>query len=91
VANTRSAKKRLRQTKTRTASNTARRSAVKTQIRKFLDAVRDKDVDRAKDELRKTTKILDQNAAKGAFHNNTVSRKKSRLAARLNDLVSTAG
>ena len=87
---TRSAKKRMRQDVVRRGRNRARRTAVKTQVRKFLDAVRDKDADRAKEEFRRTTKLLDQTAAKGTFHKNTVSRKKSRLAVRLNSLTATA-
>jgi len=88
VANSNSAKKRIRQSEQRRAINRTRRSAVKTQIRKFLEAVHDKDVSRAQDEYRAVTKVLDQNAAKGTFHKNSVARKKSRLAARLNALAS---
>ncbi len=83
----RSAKKRNKQNIVRAARGQARRSSMKTQIRKFLDAVHDQDVDRAKEELRRTTKLLDQNAARGIFHRNTVLRNKSRLAARLNALT----
>ena len=89
MATTRSAKKRIKQNAVRAARGQARRSAVKTQIRKFLDAVHDHDIDRAKEELRRTTRMLDQNAARGVFHRNTVSRNKSRLAARLNTLTAT--
>ncbi len=88
MANSNSAKKRIRQSEQRRAINRTRRSAVKTQIRKFLEAVHDKDVSRAQDEYRAVTKVLDQNAAKGTFHKNSVARKKSRLAARLNALAS---
>ena len=69
--------------------NKSRRSVVKTRIRKFLEAVHDKDLTRATDEYRAVTKILDQTAAKGTYHANTVSRKKSRLAARLNTLAAS--
>ena len=86
MANTRSAKKRMKQDAVRRDRNRARRSSVKTQVRKFLDAVHDKDVDRAKEELRRATRLLDQTTAKGTYHKNTASRKKSRLAARLNSL-----
>ncbi len=90
MPNTKSAKKRMRQNEKRRVINRSRRSVVKTQVTKFLDALHDKDVDRAKEEFRLVTKTLDQTGAKGVFHKNTVARKKSRLAARLNSLV-TAG
>lgn len=89
VPNTASSKKRMRQNASRREINRARRSAVKTQIGKFLDAVHDKDVERAKEEFRRVTKALDLNAAKGTYHKNTAARRKSRLAERLNALTTT--
>ena len=82
-----SAKKRIKQNEAQRMRNVARRGALKTQIRKFLDAVHEKDVERSTKELRSTTKLLDQLAAKGTYHRNTIARKKSRLAARLNGLT----
>lgn len=87
MANLLSAKKRIRSTAKREERNKARKSAVKTEIRKFNDAVHDGQLDAAKEQFRKLTKKLDQTAAKGALHKNTVSRKKSRLAKRLNAAV----
>lgn len=87
MANSRSSKKRIRQNVACRDRNKTRRGALKTQIRKFLDAVHEKDIDRAKEEYRQTTKLLDQTTAKGTFHKNTTSRKKSRLAAQLNSLA----
>ncbi len=87
MPNTRSAKKRVRQNAARRDRNQSRRSAVKTQIRKFQDAVHEKDIDRSKEEYRRAAKILDQTAAAGTYHKNTAARKKSRLAARLNSLL----
>ncbi len=84
---TKSAKKRIKQNEAHRIRNVARRGALKTQIRKFLDAVHEKDVERSTQELRSTTKLLDQLAAKGTYHRNTIARKKSRLAARLNGLT----
>ena len=84
-----SAKKRLRQNETHRERNRSRRSAVKTRVRSFLEAVHDKDVSKAEEQFRLLTKSLDQAAAKGTFHKNTVSRRKSRLAARLNALSSS--
>ena len=87
MAHSLSAKKRIRQNVAGRERNRARKAAVKTQTRKFTDAVRAQDVDRAQTELRVVVKKLDQTAARGTLHKNAVSRKKSRLARRLNKLI----
>ena len=84
MANSFSAKKRIRQTETRRAQNVSRKSAIKTQIRKFEDAIRANDVATAEAEYRKVSKILDQASCTSTLHKNTAARKKSRLAAKLN-------
>ena len=50
MPNTRSAKKRARQNEVQRMRNRSQKSRVKSQIRKFLDAVQDKDVEQAKEE-----------------------------------------
>lgn len=84
MANSFSAKKRIRQTETRRAQNVARKSAIKTQIRKFEDALRANDVATAETEYRKVAKILDQASCTSTMHKNTAARKKSRLVRKLN-------
>ncbi len=84
MANSISSKKRIRQNTTRRAQNVARKSEIKTQIRKFEDALRADDVATAEAEYRKVTKILDQASCTSTMHKNTAARKKSRLAAKLN-------
>jgi len=86
MATSPSAKKRIRQNERDRVRNRARKSAVKTQVRKFLDAVHGGDVTQATELYRCVTKNLDQIAAKGVLHRNTVARRKSRLAKRLNQL-----
>ena len=88
MAHSLSAKKRIRQNETRRARNRIRKSQVKTQIRRFLDALAENDVDKAETEFRATCKKLDQVAGAGTFHKNTASRKKSRLQRKLNALRS---
>ncbi len=90
MPNTTSAKKRMRQDGERRDRSRARRSVVKTHIRKFLEAIRANDAGTARSEFSTTTKLLDQSAAKGTYHKNTVARKKSRLAARLNAMSQAA-
>ena len=87
MANSRSAKKRIRQNIVRRDRNTARRSALKTQVKKFLDATHLKDADRCKTEFREVARMLDQTAAKGILHKSTAARRKSRLAVRLNAVL----
>ena len=89
MANLLSAKKRIKQNETRRARNRARKSVVKSSIRKFEDALKEGDTQLAQDLLRQVTKTLDQTGAKSTMHRNTVSRQKSRLARRLNDAMAT--
>jgi len=87
VPNLQSAAKRARQNVRDRVRNRARKSAVKTETRKFLDAVGRGDLESAKKEFVEVTKKLDQVAAKGSLHKNTVARRKSRLAKRLNAMA----
>jgi len=89
VPNTRSAKKRMRQSAERRTRNRGRKSVLKNQIRKFLDALHDKDKARAESEYRAASRTLDRTAAKGTLHKNAAARRKSRLAARLKALTAT--
>ena len=77
---TKSAKKRLRQSLERRASNRATKSAVKTQIRKVREAVAAGDVDKAQTELRLAAKKLDRAGVKRVIHPNAAARTKSRLS-----------
>lgn len=88
-----SAEKRVKQNEARRERNRARKGALKSQIRKFTEAVRGNDLDRARKELQTAVKKLDQTAAKGTLHKRTASRRKSRLARQLNKLAgsTTAG
>jgi small subunit ribosomal protein S20 len=90
VAHSLSAQKRIRQNETNRQRNQARRSVLKTQIRKFEDALKSKDVAKAEEEFRKTTKKLDQVASTSTLHKNAASRTKSRLAKRLNAVKAKA-
>jgi len=86
VAHSLSAKKRIRQNAKRRMRNRAGKSTVKTQIKKFLEITRQpSDAETLEKEYRNTQKELDQLAAKGIIHKNTIARKKARLARKLND------
>jgi small subunit ribosomal protein S20 len=83
MPNTKSAKKRLRQSLERRARNRAVKSAVKTQIRKASDALAAGSAEQTQAEFRLAVKKLDQAASKGVLHRNTAARLKSRLSARV--------
>ena len=87
MANIKSAKKRIKVTETKTAQNRMIKSALKTAIKKFEAAVEAKNAEEANALLVKATKSLDMAASKGVLHKNTVARKKSRLAAKLNAMA----
>lgn len=82
-----SAYKRLRQNAKRRISNRSAKSALKTQIKKFLAALQKGDVEAAREQFSLTTKALDKTASKGIIKKGTASRNKSRLAQKLNKLV----
>ena len=84
VANLASAKKRIRQNERIRRRNRARKTMVKNVTTKFLQAIHSGELQLADQLLSRVTKRLDQVAAKGTLHRNTVSRRKSRLARRLN-------
>ena len=86
MPNTKSAKKRLRQTVTRTALNRYVKSTVRSQVRKVREAVVAGDLDAARTEFRLAVKRLDKAAAKRVIHPNAVARLKSRLSAAIKKL-----
>ena len=90
MANSFSAKKRIKQNEERRGRNRARTSELKSEIRRFTEALHDKDQEAARNQYRVVVKKLDQTAAKGTLHKNAAARTKSRLAKRLNQL-SAAG
>ncbi len=83
VANIKSAKKRIRQTQKRTLRNKIRKTMVRTAVRRFDDALNRGDLEAAATALRFCYGRLDRAAQKGAIHRNNASRRKSRLALRL--------
>jgi len=81
-----SAEKRLRQTEKRTAINRARLSRVRTFVKKVETAIASGDKPAAQSAFRLAQPELHRAITKGVLHRNTVSRKLSRLAARINAL-----
>ncbi|HEY2824794.1 MAG TPA: 30S ribosomal protein S20 [Gemmatimonadales bacterium] len=71
-----SAKKRLRQSRTREAHNRDQRSALRTALKKVRGAASKKD---AADAFPAAERLLDRAARHGIVHRNAAARQKSRL------------
>jgi small subunit ribosomal protein S20 len=83
MANTSSAKKMVRKIEARTEVNKARRSRMRTFVRRVEEAIAAGDQKIAQDALRSAQPEIVRAAQKGVIHKNTSSRKISRLAARI--------
>ena len=83
MANNPGAKKAIRKIARRTEVNTARRSRVRTFLRKFQEALTAGDPAAAKVAFVEAQSELMRAVSKGVVHKNTGSRKVSRLAAQL--------
>jgi small subunit ribosomal protein S20 len=90
MANTASARKRIRQTEKRNIRNRARKSRVRTFLRKVEQAIAGGDASVAKEALRAAQPELQRAATKGVMHRNTVARKISRLSARIKTIGASA-
>ena len=83
MPNTKSAKKRLRQSEERRARNRAIKSVVRSHIRKVDTAIENQDVATAETEFRAACSQLDKAGARGTIHPNKAARLKSRMSARV--------
>jgi len=86
MANNPGAKKAIRKIARRTEVNKARRSRVRTYVRKFEEALAAGDAGEAKAAFVQAQSELMRAVGKGVVHKNTGSRKVSRLAAQLKKL-----
>ncbi|HVB68089.1 MAG TPA: 30S ribosomal protein S20 [Acetobacteraceae bacterium] len=87
MANTASARKRIRQTERRTARNKARKSRVRNFVKKVEAAIAGGDQAQADAALRAAQPELQRAVGKGVMHRNTVARRLSRLSARVKALA----
>jgi small subunit ribosomal protein S20 len=87
MANTEQSKKRARQADARYAVNKARRSRIRTFIKKVEEALASGDQAAAAAALKVAQPEMARGVTKGVLHKNTMSRKISRLASRVNGLV----
>ncbi|OYX27025.1 MAG: 30S ribosomal protein S20 [Rhodobacterales bacterium 32-66-7] len=83
MANTEQSKKRARQSEARYAVNKARRSRIRTFLRKVEEAIASGDADAAAAAMKAAQPEIARGVSKGVLHKNTASRKISRLTSRV--------
>ena len=86
MANTSSAKKRIRRDQRRTEVNRARRGRIRTFVRRVESAIESNDKEAAEAAFVAAEPEIMRGVTKGVLHRNTASRKVSRLAARIKSL-----
>ena len=86
MPNIKSAKKRVIVNQTKAQRNKSANTALKTAIKKAVVAIDTNAADKA-EVVKAAEKKIDQAAAKGVYHKNTISRKKSQLAKALAKLA----
>jgi small subunit ribosomal protein S20 len=83
MANIKSAAKRARQTRVRTARNRSTLNELKTLAKKSSAAFASKDKTAAAEQARQLSSELDRAVKRGTIHRNTADRRKSALARKL--------
>ena len=83
MPNIKSAKKRVKVNKTKAAANKARKSNLKTVLKKADIACTTGAAEKA-EAIKVAIKKVDQACTKGLMHKNAAARKKSQLAKKLN-------
>ena len=83
MANTASAKKRIRQNEKRRMRNKVWRTSARTSVKEARIAIDSGDREAAENATRVAIEKLDKAASKGVIHNKNASRRKSRLMKRL--------
>ncbi|MFQ6014881.1 MAG: 30S ribosomal protein S20 [Anaerolineae bacterium] len=85
MANTASAKKRIRSSEKRRQRNRVYRSRVGTFIKKVNALIAEGKLAEAEEIAQQAVSALDRAAVKGIIHKNNAARRKSRLMKRLNE------
>ncbi|MFK7878896.1 30S ribosomal protein S20 [Roseobacter sp.] len=86
MANSPQSKKRARQNEARFQVNKARRSRIRTFLRKVEEAIASGDKEAAAAALKTAQPEMMRGVTKGVFHKNTAARKVSRLSSRVKAL-----
>lgn len=83
MARIQSAVKNIRKSRKRNAINRARRSQLRTEIRKIRSLLEGKKTDEAQGALKRSVSVIDRAVSKGVLHRNAAARHKSRLMRRM--------
>ncbi len=87
---TKSSQKRDRQNKKRRERNRVFRGRARSTEKKALTALKEENLEDAKELVPEAVKALDKAAAKGVIHDNNAARRKSRIMKRLSALEKKA-
>jgi len=90
LANTKSAKKRIRQNSRRRVRNARIRTRARSSVRTARQAIEGTDKVAGEAAVKSAIQELDRAAAKGVLHRNNAARRKGRLQKRLAQMKSTA-
>ncbi|HEX4045485.1 MAG TPA: 30S ribosomal protein S20 [Gammaproteobacteria bacterium] len=91
MANTKQAKKRVRQAEKHRQHNASRRSMLRTYVKKVITAIASGNQQAALTEMQAATSVIDRMANKGIIHKNKAARHKSRLTAHIKKMGETTG
>ena len=86
MPNHKSAVKRVRQNEKKNLVNRARRSSVRTEIKKLRAAIKSGDKSQCEALLTPTISVIDNAVNKGILHKNAAARHKSRLSGHVNSM-----
>lgn len=90
MANLKSSQKRIRSNERKRVRNVAVRTNIKTEVKRVEQAIEQGNYEVAKKMLSEVSSALDSASTKGIIKKNTGSRKKARLAKKINDLQASA-
>ncbi|GAB4479599.1 MAG: 30S ribosomal protein S20 [Anaerolineae bacterium] len=79
MANTKSAKKRMRRNEKRRIRNRLHRTTARTMVKRARVAIAGGEMETSVEAVREAVRALDKAASKGVIHKNNASRRKSRL------------
>jgi small subunit ribosomal protein S20 len=89
LATHKSALKRAKQSKIRRFRNIGYKTKARRAVKEVRTAVSNNSADEARESLIRAVSIIQKTASKGVIHENTASRKISRLARQVNKLTSS--
>jgi small subunit ribosomal protein S20 len=90
LANSKSSKKRIRVSERRRDRNKPLRTEARTFVKKAEVAIASGDASLAEAATREAVSVLDRVANKGVIHKNNAARRKSRLVAKYQALVTAS-